>query len=70
MVQRVGQQALKVQKLTTVALVVTVSPEGGSGFNEVPESDSTSKWARNPNQETKQTLKLKEILYFQMLGMP
>ena len=27
----------------------TVSPECGTGFNEVPASDSTSKWARNPN---------------------
>ena len=24
-------------------------PEYGSGFNAVPASDSTSKWARNPN---------------------
>ena len=27
----------------------TVSQECGSGFTEVPASDSTSKWARNPN---------------------
>ena len=26
----------------------TVSTEWGSGFNEVPATDSTSKWARNP----------------------
>ena len=45
----------------------TVSPECGYGFNEVPASKSTSKWARNPNWETEQTLKLKDILHFQML---
>ena len=27
----------------------TVCPEYDSGFNEVPASDSTSEWARNPN---------------------
>ena len=27
----------------------TVSLESGSGFNEVPASDNTSGWARNPS---------------------
>ena len=27
----------------------TVSLESGSGFNEVPASDNTSEWARNPS---------------------
>ena len=30
-------------------LYCTVSPECTYGFNEVPASDSTSEWARNPN---------------------
>ena len=49
-----------------VFIFYTLSPECGSDFNEVPAYDSTSKWARNPNLETKQTQKLEEILYFQM----
>ena len=32
----------------SILSLLTVSPECGCGFNEVPASDSTSEWARNP----------------------
>ena len=50
----------KLLKGTTILITTTVSPKCCSGLNEGPASDTTSKWARNPNYETKQILKLKK----------
>ena len=33
----------------TITITITMSLELGSGFNEVPASENTSEWERNPS---------------------